>query len=58
MLKKNVQTDDIIPIYYAMTDIMKKYEGPERFFISGTKVLEALQSHYMIKDLIFLPPLV
>jgi len=58
VLKKNVQTDDIIPIYYAMTDIMKKHEGPERFFISGTKVLEALQSHYMITDLTVLPPLV
>jgi hypothetical protein len=41
-----------------MADILKKYEGPEKFFISGTKVLESLQSHYMIKDLIILPPLV
>jgi hypothetical protein len=38
--------------------LVKKYEGPERFFISGTKVVEALQGHYMIKDLMFLPPLV
>ena len=58
VLGDKVETVDIIPIYFAMTDILKKYEGPEHFFISGTKVLEALQSHYMIKDLIFLPPLV
>lgn len=58
VLADGVETIHIIPIYFAMVDIMKKYEGPERFFISGTKVLEALQSHYMIKDLILLPPLV
>jgi uncharacterized protein len=58
VLDGNVQTDDIIPIYYKLQDIMKKYEGPEKFFISGTKVLEALQGHYMLKDLKLLPPLV
>ena len=58
VLSKEVETVDTIPIYFRMADILKKYEGPEKFFISGTKVLEALQSHYMIKDLIILPPLV
>ena len=58
VLEDNIETDYIIPIYFTMADILKKYEGPEKFFISGTKVLEALQSHYMIKDLIILPPLV
>ena len=58
VLEEDIETDYIIPIYFRMADILKKYEGPEKFFISGTKVLEALQSHYMIKDLIILPPLV
>jgi len=58
VLYNNIETVHIIPIYFTMAGILKKYEGPEKFFISGTKVLEALQSHYMIKDLIFLPPLV
>ncbi|HOE73665.1 MAG: RND family transporter [Bacteriovoracaceae bacterium] len=58
VLQREVQTDQIVPIYYAITDILSKYEGPEKFYISGTKVVEALQSHYMIKDLILLPPLV
>lgn len=58
VFEKQIETIDIIPIYFAMTDILKKYEGPEKYFISGTKVLEALQSHYMIKDMLFLPPLV
>jgi len=43
VLADNIETIDIIPIYFKMT---------------GTKVLEALQSHYMIKDLMILPPLV
>lgn len=58
VLDKNIETDHLIPIYFKMEEILKKHEGPERFFISGTKVLEALQTHYMIKDLIVLPPLV
>ncbi len=58
VLDNNIETIQIIPMYFTMAGILKKYEGPEKFFISGTKVLEALQSHYMIKDLIFLPPLV
>jgi uncharacterized protein len=58
VLDSRLETVDIIPIYFAITDIIKKYEGPERFFISGSKVLEALQSHYMMKDMIILPPLV
>ena len=58
VLEDGVETDQIVPIYYAIDAIVKKYEGPERFFISGTKVVEALQGHYMIKDLIVLPPLV
>jgi uncharacterized protein len=58
VLDEKVQTDQIVPIYYQLQDIMKKYEGPEQFFISGTKVVEALQGHYMIKDLKLLPPLV
>ena len=58
VLDEKVETDQIVPIYYQLQDIMKKYEGPEQFFISGTKVVEALQGHYMIKDLKLLPPLV
>ena len=58
VLEGKIDTVDIIPIYFAITDVIKKYEGPEKFFISGSKVLEALQSHYMIKDMIILPPLV
>jgi len=58
VLDSTIETVHIIPIYFTIADILKKHEGPEKFFISGTKVLEALQSHYMIKDLIFLPPLV
>ncbi|HHO76665.1 MAG TPA: RND family transporter [Deltaproteobacteria bacterium] len=58
VLYDDVETDQIVPIYYKLSDLMKKYEGPERFFISGTKVVEALQGHYMIKDLKLLPPLV
>ncbi len=57
ILEDTVQTDQIVPIYYRLQEIMKKYEGPEKFFISGTKVVEALQGHYMIKDLKLLPPL-
>lgn len=57
-LDENVETDQIVPIYYQFQDIMKKYEGPEQFFISGTKVVEALQGHYMIKDMKLLVPLV
>ena len=58
VLADNVETDKIVPIYYKLQDIIKKYEGPEKFFISGTKVVEALQGDYMIKDLTLLPPLV
>ncbi|HPC48470.1 MAG TPA: MMPL family transporter, partial [Deltaproteobacteria bacterium] len=57
-LEDGVETDQIVPIYYAINAIVQKHEGPEKFFISGTKVVEALQGHYMIKDLIMLPPLV
>ena len=42
-LEDDVETDQIVPIYYTLVDIIKKYEGPEQFFISGTKVVEALQ---------------
>ncbi|HPP81912.1 MAG TPA: hypothetical protein PLQ43_13625, partial [Deltaproteobacteria bacterium] len=45
-LEDGVETDQIVPIYYAIDAIVKKYEGPERFFISGTKVIEALQGIY------------
>ncbi|HNY65758.1 MAG TPA: MMPL family transporter [Deltaproteobacteria bacterium] len=58
VLEEDVETVQMIPIYFKMTAILDKYKGPEKFFISGTKVLEALQSHYMIRDLIVLPPLV
>ena len=58
VLDDTVETDDIVPVYYTLLDIVKKYEGPERFFISGPTVVEALQGHYMIKDLKFLVPLV
>ncbi|HWR68667.1 MAG TPA: MMPL family transporter, partial [Desulfomonilia bacterium] len=58
VVDEKVETADMIPIYFQMEKIIKKYEGPEKFFISGTKVLETLQSHYMIRDLIVLPPLV
>lgn len=58
VLNDTVETDDIVPIYYTLLDIMKKYEGPEEFFISGPTVVEALQGHYMIKDLKLLVPLV
>ncbi|MDT8273101.1 MAG: MMPL family transporter, partial [Desulfomonilia bacterium] len=58
VLEDEVESDQIIPIYFTIMDILESHEGPERFYVSGTKVLEALQSHYMIKDLILLPPLV
>ena len=58
VLDDSVETDDIVPIYYILLDIMEKYEGPEEFFISGPTVVEALQGHYMIKDLKLLVPLV
>lgn len=58
VLEDNIETDKIVPIYYELQGIIDKYEGPEKFFISGTKVVEALQGHYMIKDLTYLPPLV
>ncbi|MGC9325346.1 MAG: efflux RND transporter permease subunit [Desulfomonilia bacterium] len=58
VLEDDVETDAIIPIYYSIDEILKTYDGPEQYFVSGTKVIEALQGHYMIKDLIFLPPLV
>ncbi|MGC9323943.1 MAG: efflux RND transporter permease subunit [Desulfomonilia bacterium] len=58
ILEEDVETDQIVPIYFAITKILETYEGPEKFYVSGTKVLEALQSHYMIKDLILLPSLV
>lgn len=58
VLDNTVETDDIVPIYYTLLDIVKKYEGPEEFFISGPTVVEALQGHYMIKDLKLLVPLV
>ena len=57
-LYENVETDQIVPIYYQLQDIIKKHEGPEQFFISGTKVVEALQGHYMMRDLKLLVPLV
>ncbi len=58
VLDGTVETDDIVPIYYTLLDIVEKYEGPEEFFISGPTVVEALQGHYMIKDLKLLVPLV
>ncbi len=58
VLDSEVETDEIVPIYYTLLEIMKKYEGPEKFFISGQTVVEALQGHYMIKDLKLLIPLV
>ncbi|MBN2298032.1 MAG: RND family transporter [Deltaproteobacteria bacterium] len=58
VLNSDVETDDIVPIYYNLRDIMERYEGPEQFFISGPTIVEALQGHYMIKDLKILVPLV
>jgi len=58
VLNSGVETDEIVPIYYTLLKIMKRYQGPEEFFISGPTVVEALQGHYMIKDLKFLVPLV
>jgi len=58
ILEDSVETDQIVPIYYTLTDIIKSHEGSEQFFISGPKIVEALQGHYMIKDLTILPPLV
>lgn len=58
VLDSDIETDDIVPIYYTLTDIIEKYQGPEQFFISGPTVVEALQGHYMIKDLKILVPLV
>lgn len=58
VLNDDIETDDIVPIYYRLEGIMQKYQGPEEFFISGPTVVEALQGHYMIKDLKLLVPLV
>ncbi len=58
VLEDNIETDRIVPIYFELQNIVDKYQGPEKLFISGTKVVEALQGHYMIKDLTYLPPLV
>ena len=58
VLNSDVETDEIVPIYYTLMEIMERYQGPEEFFISGPTVVEALQGHYMIKDLKFLVPMV
>ncbi|HOS98346.1 MAG TPA: MMPL family transporter, partial [Deltaproteobacteria bacterium] len=58
VLNDDIETDDIVPIYYRLEEILQKYQGPEQFFISGPTVVEALQGHYMIRDLRLLVPLV
>ena len=58
VLQDDIETDDIVPIYYRLENIVQKHQGPEEFFISGPTVVEALQGHYMIKDLELLVPLV
>jgi len=58
VLDDNIETDRIVPIYFKLQEVVDKYQGPEKVFISGSKVIEALQGHYMIKDLTYLPPLV
>ena len=56
VLHDGVETDDIVPLYYRLMDLLERYQGPEEFFISGPTVIEALQGHYMLKDLnIFIP---
>ncbi len=37
VLDGKVETVDMIPIYFKMAEILKKYEGPERFFIPGPR---------------------
>lgn len=57
-MEDGTETDDIIPIYYKLKDIAAKYQGPEKFFISGVPVVEALQGDYMLRDMNLFIPLV
>lgn len=55
-IQKGLQSNDVVPVYYNLLDITKKYEGQEKFFIAGTTVVESLIGDYMMRDLkLFVP---
>ncbi|MBN1637310.1 MAG: RND family transporter, partial [Deltaproteobacteria bacterium] len=58
VMEDELETDDVIPVYYQLKKIAEKYQGPEQIFISGVPVVEALQGDYMLRDMKLLIPLV
>lgn len=58
VLDNTVETDDIVPIYYTLLDIVKKYEVTGRVLHLRAHGGGGAQGHYMIKDLKLLVPLV
>ena len=57
ILEKNLKEEEIINLYKNINKIVKKYENPERIFISGKRVTEALIAEHITKDLRKLFPL-
>lgn len=57
ILEKNLKEDEIIEIYEKIKDIVKKYETPEKIFISGKPVVEALIAEHVSGDIRKLFPL-
>ncbi|MEA3223050.1 MAG: MMPL family transporter [Thermodesulfobacteriota bacterium] len=57
-MEDEIETDDIIPIYYKLKTIVAEYQGTDNFFIAGVPIVEALQGDYMLTDMKLFVPLV
>lgn len=57
VLEKNLREEKILEIYNKIQKMIKKYEGPERIYISGKPVVEALIAEHVSGDIRKLFPL-
>jgi predicted RND superfamily exporter protein len=51
ILEKDLKEEEIINLYKNINKIVKKYENPEKIYISGKRITEALIAEHIIKDL-------
>jgi len=51
ILKDNISQDEVLKIYKELRKIVEPYEGPEKFYISGKPVVEAMIAEHVTGDI-------
>ncbi len=51
ILKDSLSQDEVLAIYKRIQKIVKPYEGPEKFYISGKPVVEAMIAEHVTGDI-------